>query len=185
MPIETARVRSVTADRQVRVARLPEMRLAYLEHEGAAAGIPELWERFNAWRLQHRPALGRIDIAGIGWMVSVDEDDAEIIVYRTALPIRSDYEAPPPARTTFFPGALFAYCYADDADEVDDATAAVAEWLGANGYEPRSGPLEVYRFHFNLEQHPSDCGFLVEQPGGEPLPPRGARGPLQVARDPV
>jgi len=153
----------VTFERNVRLTRLPEMRLAYMEHTGPAEEIPELWERFNEWRVTNRPDLGRIEIAGIGWLIAGDEEDEERVTFRALVPVRSSYEAPPPARTMFFPGGQFAYCYADDVDETDDAMMAVADWMEANGYEPASGPMQLYKFHYNLDQHPCDCGFLVEK----------------------
>jgi effector-binding domain-containing protein len=154
-------------ERKVRVARLPEMRLAYFETSLPAEAVPEaalapafseLWDRFNEWRVQVRPALGRIDIAAMGLHI-VSEDGQ--VYYRAAVPVRSDYEPPGPARTTFFPGGAFAYCYADDADEQAEAFRAVASFVEEQGWELASGPIEVYQFHFNLEQHPADCGVLV------------------------
>ncbi len=171
----------MTIERIVRIARLPEMRLAYLETAVAAgefvAQPPEaaaLWETFNAWRLRNRPALGRIDIAALGWTV-LEGSGAH---YRAAVPVRSDYTPPAPARSTFFPGGRFAYCYADDADEIPFALDAVQASLQDLGYEPAGGPIEVYKFHYNLEQHPADCGYLLS-PGGEPVPPSG---PLPISR---
>lgn len=159
-------------ERKVRVAQLPEMRLAYFETSLPAAQVPEaalapefseLWDRFNEWRVQVRPQLGRIDIAAIGW--HMESADGETVSYRTAVPIRSDYTPPEPARTTFFPGGAFAYCYADDAEEQVEAFQAVAVFVGEQGWQLASGPIEVYRYHFNLDQHPADCGVLVKGQG--------------------
>ncbi|MGI8925577.1 MAG: GyrI-like domain-containing protein [Tepidiformaceae bacterium] len=170
-------------ERLVRVARLPEMRLAYFETSlpappAAPALAPEvsaLWDSFNEWRVQARPALGRIDIAALGWALESEEG---AFAYRTAVPIRSDYQPPAPAKTTFFPGGPFAYCYADDVDEFDEAVAAVARWLAEQGIRPRPGAIEAYKFHYNLDQHPADCGFLLpEGPAAA-----GPAGPLPIAR---
>ena len=179
--------------RRVWLARLPEMRVAYLEvavPAGRAPGgglVPDfsrLWDEFNEWRVRARPALGRIDIAAIGWLAEAEEDGAPQR-YRTGVPIRSDYTPPAPARTTFFPGGSFAYAYADNVDEIDEAAEAVYRWVGEQGLEPRSGLIEVYKFHYNLEQHPCDCGVLVRRPDGEePVPAVGSHAsPLPVARD--
>jgi hypothetical protein len=174
-------------ERRVRVARLPEMRLAYIDRRlPGPPSSPEftealagLWDEFNDWRLRHRPALGRIDIAAVGWMIEDDEG----MTYRTAVPVRSDYDAPAPARTTFFPGGLFAYCYADDADEIGEALELARGWVEANGWRPKPGGIELYKFHYNLEQHPADCGFLVERLDGGKEPERQPSGPLRIARE--
>lgn len=143
------------------------MRLAYFEEVHDAEGLDfaeaesALWDRFNAWREETRPELGRIDIAAVAF--ASREDDGTRVRLRAAVPIRSDYQPAAPARTTFFPGGLFAYAYADDLDEIEDAFEAVAEYLPASGYAPAGAALEVYRFHYNLSQHPCDCGFLVER----------------------
>jgi DNA gyrase inhibitor GyrI len=156
----------VTA-RKVRIAHLPEMRLAYFEDVHEAEGLDfgaaenDLWERFNAWRNDTRPQLGRIDILAIAF--AMHEEDGAKVRLRAAVPIRSDYQPQEPARTTFFPGGLFAYAYADDLDEIEDAFEAVAEFLPSSGYAPSGAALEVYRYHYNLDQHPCDCGFLVER----------------------
>lgn len=164
-------------ERAVRVAQLPEMRLAYFAEELPAGEVPaaelapafsELWDRFNEWRVQVRPSLGRIDIAAIGW--HTESRDGATVTYRAGVPIRSDYDPPEPARTTFFPGGAFAYCYADDAEEQADAFRSVAAFVAERGWELASGPIEVYRFHFNLDQHPADCGVLVR---GEGVPRPG------------
>jgi hypothetical protein len=167
----------VSFTRRVRVAQLPEMRLAYIEARLPAEQVPEaelapefnsLWDRFNEWRVAARPALGRIDIAALGW--HIESDDGATVSYRAALPIRSDYEPMPPVRTAFFPGGPFAYCAADDADEFADAFRAVAGYVVERGWELASGPIEVHRYHFNLDQHPADCGVLVR---GEGVPRPG------------
>jgi len=168
-------------ERVVRIARLPEMRLAYLEAEVTSAEpaaqppeAAELWEAFNAWRLRDRPALGRIDIAALGW--TVFEGDGAL--YRAAVPIRSDYTPASPARATIFPGGRFAYCYADDGDEIPEALQAVRASLAELGYEPASGPIEVYKYHYNLDQHPADCGYLLAPTGDAPR----SAGPLPIGR---
>ncbi len=174
-------------ERRVRVARLPEMRLAYIDRPmPGPPSSPEFvealgstWEEFNAWRLRHRPALGRIDIAAVGWMI----EDGEGMTYRTAVPVRSDYDAPRPARTTFFPGGIFAYCYADDSDEIGEALSVAQQWIEANGWRAKPGGIELYKFHYNLDQHPADCGFLVERADGRGEPEAPASGPLPIARD--
>lgn len=173
-------------ERKVRVARLPEMRLAYIDRRmpGAASSsefvgaLGGIWDEFNEWRLRHRPALGRIDIAAVGWMI----EDGEGMTYRTAVPVRSDYDAPAPAKTTFFPGGIFAYCYADDADEIPEALGVTRGWIEANGWRAKPGGIEMYKFHYNLDQHPADCGFLVERAdGGEEGDPSRS-GPLPIGR---
>lgn len=171
---------------RTRLARLPEMRLAYLEVAGdeatlGPADLDSLWERFNSWRAEARPALGRVDIAAVGWTLDAEGPEVRI---RACVPIRSDYDPPPPARTTFFPGGAFVYTGADDADELDAAAEASARWVVANGLVPRSGLIEVHQFHFNLEQHPAACGFLVARPdGGDPAPGGGGHtSPLPIAR---
>lgn len=176
----------MSLERRVWVAQLPEMRLAYLETSLPAAVVPDealapafsdLWDRFNEWRVQVRPALGRIDIAAIGQ--HIESENGDEVTYRTAVPIRSDYQPPEPARTTFFPGGAFAYCYADDVDEVPDAFRAVAAHVGEQGWEPASGPIEVFRFHFNLDQRPVDCGILVRG-AGVPRPSPTHDRPLPI-----
>lgn len=171
--------------RRVWLARLPEMRVAYFEVDiGGGDGAPDLsraWDEFNAWRVQERPALGRIDIAAIGWMVESDDGRPR---YRTGVPIRSDYAPAPPAKTAFFPGGSFAYAYADDVDEIEAAAEAVRDWVAAQGLVARSGLIEVYKFHYNLDQHPCDCGVLVERAdGSEPVAAgRSHASPLPIAR---
>lgn len=175
----------LTATRKVRIAALPEMRMAYFELELPIERVPhddlppefgELWNEFNEWRVQARPSLGRIDIAAVGWQ---SEETEGTVTYRVGVPIRSDYRPPAPAHTMFFPGGAFAYCYADDVDEVPEAFRAVAEHLESEGIRPTGGPMEVYRYHYNLEQHPCDCGVLVDvelQHGG------GHDSPLPIGR---
>lgn len=178
--------------RRVWLARLPEMRVAYFEVGVPAGAVPggglvpdfsRLWDEFNEWRVQARPALGRIDIAAIGWLA--DLEDGAPQRYRAGVPIRSDYTPPAPARTTFFPGGSFAYVYADNVDEIDEAAGSVYRWVGAQGLVPRSGLIEVYKFHYNLDQHPCDCGVLVRRTdGSEPVPAAGSHAsPLPIARD--
>ena len=179
-------------ERTVRLARLPEMRLAYFEitaapgDEEAEVHFPNAWDAFNEWRVRTRPALGRIDIAAIGWELgAVQRDDSQRLTYRTAVPIRSDYKVQPPALTTFFPGGAFAYCYADNWDEITEAFSAVSESLEQQQLIARSGGIEAYKFHYNLEQHPCDCGFLVTRAdGADPLPPISSHAnPLPIARN--
>ena len=52
----------MSVERKVRLARLPEMRLAYFEADIPVDYVPDdspemgmLWESFNAWRLEARP----------------------------------------------------------------------------------------------------------------------------------
>jgi hypothetical protein len=161
------------------------MRVAYFEVDiGAgdrAPGLSRAWDGFNEWRVRERPALGRIDIAAIGWTAESDDGRPR---YRTGVPIRGDYAPAPPAKTTFFPGGSFAYAYADDMDEIEAAAEAVREWVVAQGLVARSGLIEVYKFHYNLDQHPCDCGVLVQRAdGSEPLAGRrGDASPLPIAR---
>jgi DNA gyrase inhibitor GyrI len=153
----------MTFERHVRLARLPEMRIAYFEHQGPVEEIPQLWERFDAWRLQARPAVGRPDIATIGWLMNPGADEGEPVTYRAGVPIRSDAGASPPAKSTFFPGGTFAYCYADDTSEIEAAFEAVSDWLEREeGWSVRSA-MELYKYHYNLEQHPADCGFILDR----------------------
>ena len=176
--------------RTVRLARLPEMRLAYFETTAApddadaVVHFPGAWDRFNEWRLRTRPSLGRIDIAALGWELPRPPGGSDRVSYRTAVPIRSDYAAQPPALTTFFPGGSFAYCYADNWDEITAAFAAVEGFLDHEGLVARSGGIEAYKFHYNLEQHPCDCGFLVRRAdGSEPVTaPTSHASPLPIAR---
>ena len=169
------------------LARLPEMRLAYLEvaftpaEDSTTQAITDLWEAFNAWRLKARPALGRIDVAALTWALAGDDGS---IRYRIGVPIRSDYHPSQPARATIFPGGSFAYCYADNVDEVAEAGTAVEGWIDERGFEAVSGPIEVHKYHYNLEQHPCDCGYLVvDGDGREPVPAAGSHAsPLPIAR---
>ena len=168
-------------ERKVWTATLPEMRLACLERECAgapeqAATVDELWDAFNTWRVESRPALGRIDIAALGFIM--DRDDGALLL-RAAVPIRADYVPAPPARTLLFPGGAFVYAYADQTDEIPSAFETVREALAEYNLEPASGPIEVYKFHYNLDQHPCDCGYLVDLPGLEPV---RAHAPLPIAR---
>lgn len=177
-------------ERVVRLARLPEMRLAYFEVEDAfergasGAFIPRweviggLWDAFNDWRVQVRPALGRIDIAALGLTMG------ETLAFRAAVPIRGDYRPPQPARTTLFPGGSYAYCYADNIDEIDEAAAAARAWIEAQGLRRNSELIEAYKFHYNQEQHPCDCGFFVlNADGSDPIPaPSSHANPLPIAR---
>jgi len=170
-----------SVERKVWTAALPEMRLAYFERECTDARtrgdvVDELWDAFNTWRVEARPALGRIDIAAVG--LAMDRDDGSLVL-RAAVPIRGDHAPAAPARTVLFPGGAFVYAYADDTDEITAAFEAVREALAEYNLEPLSGPIEVYKFHYNLEQHPCDCGFLVDLPG---LAPVRGHAPLPIAR---
>lgn len=164
------------------------MRLAFLEAtlEPGAMDVPEaiaeLWESFNDWRLRARPALGRIDVSAMTWALPGAESGS--LSYRVCVPIRSDYQPPEPARTALFPGGAFAYAYADDGDEVADAGAAVEQWITEQGFEAVSGPIEVHKYHYNLEQHPCDCGYLVlDAEGRDPMPATSSHtSPLPIAR---
>ncbi|MEO8540298.1 MAG: GyrI-like domain-containing protein [bacterium] len=182
------------SERRIWLARLPEMRLAYFESllearpaedSGVVAefeGMGRLFDAFNEWRVRVRPALGRIDIAAIGWAMPPDADGR--IPYRACVPIRSDYQPPEPAKTTFFPGGSFLYAFADHIDEIEDVSAAVREAMAPEGLTAHSGLIEVYKFHYNMDQHPSDCGFLVKNADGtEPVPlPSSHASPLPIAR---
>ena len=169
----------------VRIARLPEMRFAYFEATLAPEAVDEadaLWQRLTQWQQQAQPRIGRIDIRAIGWIIETDASP-ERVTYRVAVPVRSDYTAAAPARTMLFPGDAFAYCHADDVDAMDDAFAAVRWVMDDRGYSARSGPFEVYPYHFNVDQHPVECGFLVGRAdGGDVLASRGHEGPLPIAR---
>lgn len=181
------------SERRLWLARLPEMRLAYFEETldatpaedsgvvAAFEGMGRVFDRFNEWRVTVRPALGRIDIAAIGWAMPPDSDGR--IPYRACVPIRSDYKPPAPARTAFFPGGSFFYAYADNIDEVEDVSAAVRDALAPAGFRANSGLIEVYKFHYNLEQHPADCGFLVKNlDGSEPVVTASSHAsPLPIA----
>ncbi len=167
----------------VRIARLPEMRLAYFEASLAPEAVEEadaLWQRLTEWQQQAQPRVGRIDIRAVGWIV--ESDASERVTYRVGVPVRSDYTALAPAKTTLFPGGAFAYCHADDVDGMDDAFGAVRWAMDERGYVGRSGPIEVNLYHFNVEQHPVECGFLVGRAdGSEVLATRGHEGPLPIA----
>ncbi len=178
-------------ERTVRLARLPELRVAFFEAEDAFEPGPngelqphwevigELWDRFNDWRVQVRPALGRIDIAALGITV------AETKAFRAAIPIRGDYRPPEPARTALFPGGTYAYAYADNIDEIDAAAATVREWIAGQALQRTSALIEAYKFHYNLDQHPCDCGYLVlNADGSDPIPPATSThtSPLPIAR---
>lgn len=174
-------------ERKVRKTWLPEMRVAYMEQsiateensiEDYLRTYGALWEQFNAWRERTHPALGRIDVAALAWTL---RDDDEHLLLRTAVPIRSDYRAPTEVRTAIFPGGNFLYCYADNIDEIDLAFQAVNEELERGDYEPASGPIEAYKFTYNFDQHPSDCGYLVK--GERPAGYRDHNAPLPIARD--
>lgn len=178
-------------DRRAWLARLPEMRLAYFELEDAFEardGEPlthiestaAIWEEFNDWRLRTRPALGRIDIAALGIMLPGEPR----ATYRAAVPIRGDYRPAEPAKTTFFPGGSFVYVYADNIDEVEFAAETALQAARDEGFTVVGGQLEVYKFHYNLDQHPCDAGFLVlNADGTEPVPPPASHtNPLPIAR---
>jgi hypothetical protein len=183
------------SERRLWLARLPEMRLAYFEaildaqpadDSGVVAefeGMGRLFDAFNQWRVEVRPALGRIDIAALGWAMPAQADGR--IPYRAAVPIRSDYRPPEPAKTALFPGGSFFYAYADQVDEIEDVSLAVSQALPGAGLKAVSGLIEVYKFHYNMEQHPCDCGFLVvNEDGTEPIPAGPAHiAPLPIARD--
>lgn len=182
----------MTLEHTVRLARLPQLRLAYIDtsipaassEDAVDAAVSTLWDTFNTWRLETRPALGRIDIAAIGWRLKPPTDgDPAPSTFRAAVPIRGDYKPLPPTRTTLFPGGAFVYCYADDADEMPKAFAAVHDFIERKGYVAKSGGIELYKFHYNLEQHPCDCGVLVAtSDGSDPLPPESS-GPLKIAHN--
>lgn len=177
-------------DRRAWLARLPEMRIAYFELTDGYSRTPEgvlvpdwdsigaHWDAFNDWRVRTRPALGRIDIAALG----ITDDEKGTL--RAAVPIRGDYSPPPPARTALFPGGSYAYVYADNVDEIDEAAAAARSWIEANGFHRASGLIEAYKFHYNLDQHPCDCGYLVlNADGTEPIPaPSSHTSPLPIAK---
>lgn len=179
-------------DRRAWLARLPEMRLAYFELEDAFQmpetgpltvldATAELWEQFNDWRLQSRPALGRIDIAALGMLMPGESGRAS---YRAAVPIRSDYRPAEPAKTAYFPGGSFVYVYADNMDEMEFAAETALQAARDEGFAVVGGQIEVYKFHYNLEQHPCDAGFLVTNAdGSEPVPPPSSHSnPLPIAR---
>jgi len=175
------------SDRRVWLARLPETRIAYFDEPDAyersgedlfpKPTVAALWERFNEWRLRTRPALGRIDISAMGFVVEGEG------LYRAAVPIRGDYRPVEPAKTALFPGGTFAYVYADDTDEVMEAAATAARWIIGEGLSPASGLIEVHKYHYNLDQHPCDVGFLVtNEDGSEPIPPPLSHSnPLPIA----
>lgn len=170
------------------------MRLAYFEESLAAVpsedsgvvaefeGMGRIFDAFNDWRVRVRPALGRIDIAALGWAMEPSADGR--IPYRAAVPIRSDYQPPEPAKTAFFPGGSFLYAYADNIDEIEDVSLAVLQSVESAGFVRVSGLIEAYKFHYNMEQHPADCGFLVKNADGtEPVPaPSSHTSPLPIAR---
>ncbi|MGE5596635.1 MAG: hypothetical protein ACM3S1_11450 [Hyphomicrobiales bacterium] len=161
--------------RRVRVAPLPEMRLAYFQGAGDAEGADRTWQLLNEWRLGQRPQLGRIDVAAIGWFEPLDEGG---FAFRAGVPVRSDYPVHPPASPMLFAARNFAYLSADDGDEYEAAFEAVLDEIERQGLDPLSGPVEVHRYHFNLDQHPADCGFFVS---GE-LPAAGGHDrPLPIA----
>ena len=170
-------------ERVVRLARIPEMRLAYFE--SSAVGEPggdwvgPAWDEFNEWRLRTRPMLGRIDIAAIGWEMPGGEGAG---IFRTAVPVRSDYQPTEPAKTTYFPGGVFAYCYSDNVEEIAAAFAAVHRFVRKEGLCAASGGIELYKFHYNLEQHPCDCGVLVTLADGSSPLGEAPSGPLPIAR---
>lgn len=170
----------------VRVARLPEMRLGYFVAELAPGDVEEaddLWAKLTEWQGQAQPRVGRIDVRAVGWIVESDAA-AESLTYRVGVPLRSDDRAKAPAKTTTFPGGAFAYCHADDVDEMDEAFTAVRFAMDEKGYVSRSGPIEIYLYHFNTEQHPVECGFLVgKADGGEVLAPVGHAGPLFIGTE--
>jgi hypothetical protein len=161
------------------------MRIAYFEASLAPDAVEEadaLWLRLTEWQQQAQPRVGRIDIRALGWIVESDAG-AETVTYRVGVPLRSDYRPPAPARATLFPGGTFAYCHADDVGEMDEAFTAVRWAMDEQGYVTRSGPIEVYLYHFNVDQHPVECGFLVGRAdGGDVLAPRGHEGPLPIGR---
>lgn len=170
-------------ERVVRLARLPEMRLAYFESnavgEQGGAWVGAAWDEFNEWRLRTRPPLGRIDIAAIGWEVPNATDGP---LFRAAVPVRSDYQSLEPAKTTYFPGGTFAYCYSDNVEEIADAFAAVHRFVRDERLSAVSGGIEAYKFHYNLDQHPCDCGVLVTTADGRDPLGEAASGPLPIAR---
>lgn len=175
----------MTFDRRVYIATLPEMRLVYFERRGSYGEVQAAWDEVNEWRVQNRPALGRIDIAAVGWyMQSEPGDEVGEVILRAGVPVRSDYQVQSPAQVAFFPARRFAYCSADDPEEYGEAFLRVGEHLDAQGLLAGMDwpeAVEVHRYHFNLEQHPADCGYLlpgeVEMGGGHdrplPIAPRG------------
>lgn len=166
-------------ERKVRVAVLPEMRLAYFERRGSLQSVQAAWDDLNEWRSHARPALGRIDIAAFGWYLAEAEDGEEVAVLRAGVPVRSDYRVEPPARVLLFPARRFVYAAADDGDEYPAAFAAAAAHIEREALATEEDELEaaeVHLYHFNLDQHPAQCGYLlpgeVRQQGGHanPLP---------------
>ena len=65
-----------------------------------------------------------------------------------------------------------------------DAGAAVERWIEERGFEAVSGPIEAHKYHYNLDQHPCDCGYLVvDAEGRDPVPAGGSHAnPLPIAR---
>jgi hypothetical protein len=173
----------MSINRVVRLAQLPEVRLAYFEAalDGAPGGrwVGPLWEEFNAWRLRTRPALGRIDIAALGWEIPAEEDGS---TFRAGVPVRSDYKPMDPAKTIFFPGGAFAYCYSDNIEEIGEAFEAVRRCVREEGLSAQPGGIEAYKFHYNLEQHPCDCGLLVTLADGSSPLGEAPSGPLPIGR---
>jgi len=171
----------VTQERKVRVAVLPELRLAYFERRGTLESVQAAWDELNAWRADVRPALGRIDIAAIGWYLSETEGDTEVAILRAGVPVRSDYRVEPPARVMLFPGREFVYAPASDGDEYGAAFAAAADYIERErlaGEDDTLEAAEVHLYHFNLDQHPAECGYLLP---GEVRPQGGHASPLPIA----
>jgi effector-binding domain-containing protein len=162
--------------RRVRVAALPQMRLACFEGEGDADGAEKTWEALEEWRVRARPPLGRIDIAAIGWFEP--QDGGISFVFRAGVPVRGDYRVPAPAKARVFPAALFAYITIDDNDEYEAGLHEALAYIEREGLELASGPVEAVRYHFNLNQRPADCGFLVE---GEVAEQASHERPLPIA----
>lgn len=163
----------------VRIADLPQLRLAYFERRGSLEDVQAAWDELNDWRAEHRPALGRIDIAAFGWYTTEHTRDGEVVVLRAGVPVRGDYRVEPPARVTLFNPRRFVYAHANDGDAYAGAFAAAAAHIEREGLAADDAELdaaEAHSYHFNLDQHPADCGYLLPgeiQPAGShasPLP---------------
>ena len=54
-----------------------------------------------------------------------------------------------------------------DLTEEETAEFTALTKRAIRGIDAASGAIEVFRFHYNLDQHPADCGYLLPPGTGD------------------
>jgi AraC family transcriptional regulator len=135
----------------IRVTQLPPYHVAFMRYVGPFGphGIPELWQRFNAWMEAH--GLGGPARITLG----VAHDDPSITAadktrYDACVVVPDDFRADRLVDLMDVAGGAYAVAeFVGGPHEIVEAWNAVfAEWLPRSGYEPDDRPcFELYRGH--------------------------------------